>query len=77
MPNDLALAGFDSDVWTEIVGPGLTVIEQPVAEIGRTAMSLLFDRLDHPDMAPRKVILAGRLLVRGSTRQAVGATKSD
>lgn len=70
VPGDLALAGFDAEIWTEIVGPGLTVIEQPVAEIGRTAMSLLFERLDHPDMAPRKVVLAGRLLVRGSTAAA-------
>jgi LacI family fructose operon transcriptional repressor len=75
VPNDLALAGFDSDVWTEIVGPGLTVIEQPIAEIGRTAMSLLFERLDLPEMAPRKVVLAGRLLVRGSTRRAIEATR--
>jgi LacI family fructose operon transcriptional repressor len=67
VPNDLALAGFDADVWTEIVGPGLTVIEQPIAEIGRAAMGLLFERLDLPMMAPRKVVLAGRLLVRGSS----------
>ncbi|MDK9697393.1 MAG: LacI family transcriptional regulator [Siculibacillus sp.] len=67
VPGDLALAGFDADVWTEIVGPGLTVIEQPVAEIGRTAMALLFERLELPEMAPRKIVLAGRLLVRGSS----------
>ena len=30
-------AGFDNETWTELVGPGLTVIEQPVADIGRTA----------------------------------------
>jgi LacI family fructose operon transcriptional repressor len=67
IPHDIAMAGFDNDVWTELVGPGLTVIEQPVAEIGRTAMALLFERLDHPAMAPRKVMLSGRLVVRGST----------
>lgn len=67
IPGDVALAGFDNDTWTELVGPGLTVVEQPVAEIGRTAMALLFERLELPEMAPRKVMLSGRLVVRGST----------
>lgn len=67
IPDEVAMVGFDNDIWTELVGPGLTVIEQPVAEIGRTAMTLLFERLEHPDMPPRKVVLAGRLVVRGST----------
>jgi len=66
-PRDIAIAGFDNEPWTELVGPGLTVIEQPVAEIGRAAMDLLFERLRTPDMATRKVVLAGRLVVRGSS----------
>lgn len=66
-PRDLAIAGFDNETWTELVGPGLTVIEQPVTDIGRTAMELLFERLRLPDMAPRKVVLSGRLVARGSS----------
>jgi LacI family fructose operon transcriptional repressor len=69
-PRDVALAGFDNEIWTELVGPGLTVIEQPVAEIGRTAMTLLFERLALPDMAPRKIVLSGKLIARGSTAAA-------
>ena len=65
-PRDIAIAGFDNEGWTELVGPGLTVIEQPVADIGRAALDLLFERLRAPDMATRKVVLAGRLIVRGS-----------
>jgi len=66
-PRDIAIAGFDNESWTELVGPGLTVIEQPVADIGRAAMDLLFERLRTPDMATRKVVLAGRLVARGSS----------
>jgi LacI family fructose operon transcriptional repressor len=66
-PHDIAIAGFDNEAWTELVGPGLTVIEQPVADIGRTAMDLLFERLRRPEMATRKVVLAGRLVTRGSS----------
>ncbi|NLH79426.1 MAG: substrate-binding domain-containing protein [Phyllobacteriaceae bacterium] len=70
IPGDVALAGFDNETWTELVGPGLTVIEQPVADIGRTAMDLLFERLRLPDMAPRKIVLSGRLVARGSSIRA-------
>ncbi len=68
IPEDLAVAGFDNESWTELAGPGLTVIEQPVAEIGRTAMRLLLERLDAPEAPVRKVVLGGRCVVRGSTR---------
>lgn len=68
MPDDMAVCGFDNEIWTDLVGPGLTVIEQPIADIGRTAMTLLFERLATPDMAPRKIVLSGRLVARGSTR---------
>ncbi len=68
MPKDLAVAGFDNESWTELTGPGLTVIEQPVAAIGRTAMQLLLERLAEPDAPPRKVVLGGRCVVRGSSQ---------
>ncbi|MFX7898861.1 substrate-binding domain-containing protein, partial [Acinetobacter baumannii] len=37
VPRDIAVAGFDNEPWTELAGPGITVIEQPVYDIGRMA----------------------------------------
>ena len=34
IPGELALAGFDNERWTELVEPGVTVVEQPVEEDG-------------------------------------------
>ncbi|AXE32811.1 LacI family transcriptional regulator [Chromobacterium phragmitis] len=68
VPGQLALAGFDNDSWTELADPGMTVIEQPVDEIGRAAMEMLLERLQQPDRPLRKVVLAGRLVARGSSR---------
>lgn len=48
---------------------GLTVIEQPVAEIGAQAMRLLFERIAHPGQPVHKVTLSGRAMLRGSTRR--------
>lgn len=73
VPRDIALAGFDNNDWMEFVGGGLSVIEQPVEEIGRTAMTMLLDRLDHPDVPARKVVLPGRLISRGSSASAHAA----
>ncbi|WP_434634340.1 LacI family DNA-binding transcriptional regulator [Chromobacterium sp. CV08] len=68
VPGRLALAGFDNDSWTELADPGMTVIEQPVDEIGRAAMEMLLERLQQPERPLRKVVLAGRLVARGSSR---------
>lgn len=67
-PGDIALAGFDNNDWMEFVGGGLSVIEQPVEEIGRTAMTMLIERIERPGNSERKVVLQGKLIVRGSTR---------
>ncbi|SMF98913.1 LacI family DNA-binding transcriptional regulator [Burkholderia singularis] len=69
VPDDVALAGFDNDAWTDLVTPGVTVIAQPVYEIGRNAMQLLTQRLAEPKMSTRTLVLPGELIVRGSTAQ--------
>jgi LacI family transcriptional regulator, fructose operon transcriptional repressor len=74
IPGKIALAGFDNEPWTELVAGGITVVEQPTEEIGRAAMAMLFDRLESPRAPPRKLILGGRCIVRGSTR-ARGRTR--
>ncbi|AHJ62181.1 Transcriptional repressor [Granulibacter bethesdensis] len=67
IPQQLGLAGFDNDHWTELVGPGMTVMAQPVEEIGRMAMDMLFSRLRDPDQPVRKIVLSGRQITRGSS----------
>lgn len=66
LPGQLRLVGFDNDVWTGLVEPGLTVIEQPVDDIGRSAMAMLCERLQQPTRSYRRVVLQGKLVVRGS-----------
>jgi LacI family fructose operon transcriptional repressor len=70
IPHDLAVAGFDNESWTDLVTPGVTVIEQPVAAIGQAAMKMLLERLEDPHAPARKLVLSGRCIVRGSTARA-------
>ena len=67
VPADIALAGFDNNDWTALLPPGITVIAQPTLEIGRTAVELLLQRIKEPARTPRRVVLDGELLVRGSS----------
>ena len=44
LPRDMSLVGFDDVPWMEMVDPGITVIAQPTADLGRRAASLLLRR---------------------------------
>lgn len=69
MSERIAIVGFENAAWTEVAGAGLTVIEQPLDEIGRTAVNLLLDRLAQPQQAARKLVLSGKLMVRGAAAE--------
>ena len=80
VPRDLAVAGFDNEPWTELAGPGITVIEQPVYDIGRMAMAMLQERLAQPTLPTRRVLLTctgrawpGRRLQGGEGRRGAPA----
>jgi LacI family fructose operon transcriptional repressor len=73
-PQDTALAGFDDMPWTRVVTPAITVMAQPTADIGRSAIELLRARIAQPAQAMRRIVLRGELIVRGSSRASQGAT---
>jgi len=66
VPGDIALVGFDDFEWTDLFEPRLTVVAQPCAEIGQTAMQLLRNRIDGPDHPPVTVRPEATLRVRTS-----------
>jgi LacI family transcriptional regulator len=66
IPGDVALVGFDDLDWTTLVQPPVTVVSQPVAELGRTAGLRLLRRLEGDRTPPRRIRLEARLIVRGS-----------
>ena len=67
VPDDISIIAFDDSPWTTIVQPPLTVVAQPVYELGATATRRLLARLDGDDGPPRIVVLETSLVVRGST----------
>jgi LacI family transcriptional regulator len=65
-PDDISLVGFDDPEWAEIVDPPLTVVRQPVHEIGAKSCELLLHRIANPDLAPARHTLRGELVHRAS-----------
>jgi LacI family transcriptional regulator len=65
-PDDVSLIGFDDAEWAEVVTPPLSVLRQPVYEIGAKACELLVDRIAGVDRRPSQHRLKGRLIERSS-----------
>ncbi|MEV4739024.1 LacI family DNA-binding transcriptional regulator [Streptomyces sp. NPDC049555] len=65
-PRPVALVGFDDLELAGLLSPGITVVAQDAARLGRTAAELLFQRLEGAEDTPRRVEVPTRLVVRGS-----------
>jgi len=64
-PDDIALVGYGDARWASVLVPPLTVIEQPVEQLGEMAVKLLTGRVDRRASSQR-VVLESRLVVRES-----------
>ncbi|HEY7432429.1 MAG TPA: LacI family DNA-binding transcriptional regulator [Streptosporangiaceae bacterium] len=67
LPSDLAVVGFDDTSEAALAVPALTTVRQPLAEMGRTAVSLLLRQLEKRRFEPLRVELETKLIARGST----------
>lgn len=62
---DISLVGFDNFEVAEVVTPKLTIVSQPIEEIGAAAVSVLMRRLED-DGEPGVVMLETELVIQGS-----------
>jgi len=70
VPEDLSLTGFDDLYLSRSTLPQLTTVRQPLAELGRMAVTLLMRLMDGHAVEALHVELATELVVRGSTGPA-------
>ena len=68
VPGDLALAGFDDFQLAEFTAPPLTVVRQPITEMGRVATNLLFDRIarEETPQTGSRIVLPVEIVLRRS-----------
>ena len=68
MPKDMAMMSFDDHDVFRLFPPGITIIEQPVEEIAKTAINLLMAQLGKSKAIKKnKVQLPAKLVIRGTT----------
>lgn len=75
VPGDVSVVGFDDLQLLDYLGVPLTTVHVPKTEMGRRATELLVAQLagHDGDAEPVREILAGRLVLRGSTAPRAGA----
>jgi len=67
VPDDLSV-GFDDLATAALVTPALTTVQQPLAEMGRTATGLLHRLINDQSVDSIRVELETALVVRDSTK---------
>jgi LacI family transcriptional regulator len=67
VPDDCSVVGFDDTVEATAAVPSLTTVRQPLAELGRTAVSVLLRQLSNSGFEPLRIELETRLVARSST----------
>ncbi|MHA7143884.1 LacI family DNA-binding transcriptional regulator [Arthrobacter sp. TmT3-37] len=65
-PGDVSLVGFDDTSWATVMQPPLTMIAQPVDEMGRLAVEQVVSRIGAPEYEPRLHMLPAELMLRSS-----------
>lgn len=66
VPQDIAVIGFDDMPFATHANPPLTTVRQPIQRTGMAAAEMLIELIQHPESAPRRVILPTELVIRSS-----------
>ncbi len=67
VPRDLSVVGFDDVDLATVAYPTLTTVSQPLQEMGRMAVSVLYRQIDGQALDAHRIELSTRLIVRDST----------
>lgn len=66
VPSQVKVVGMDDAGYANLLPVPLTTVRQPCREIGIAAMHAMLERLSHPDMPARDILLAATLTLRES-----------
>lgn len=66
VPGKIALVGFDDFDWADYFNPRLTVVAQPLEELGAKSVQLLMKRIKEPDAKQHVSRLSPSLRIRNS-----------
>lgn len=68
IPDQLSVIGYDNTILAEITTPSLTTINQPISEMGRQVMDLLFQEITGAKKLKKRIVMAPELVIRESVK---------
>ncbi|MGQ9681454.1 MAG: LacI family DNA-binding transcriptional regulator [Anaerolineae bacterium] len=77
IPRDLSVVGFDDADISAHLYPPLTTVRGHSEESGWYIATLLFQRIENPDLPPRSVEIPVELMVRGTTGPCPGVASGS
>ena len=66
VPDDISIVSFDDHPFFASLNPGITAVAQPIEEIAASAVGMLFELMAGREPERKSMIIAPRLVVRGS-----------
>jgi GntR family transcriptional regulator, arabinose operon transcriptional repressor len=66
IPEDIRMVGIDDVKYARLLPVPLTTVHQPCHNLGKMALSIMLDRIAHPDLPTRDVLLSCDLVLRKS-----------
>ena len=70
VPGDVSVVGYDDSIFMPVVDPPLTTIRQPVDDMGRAIVSVLWSQMSGSAPRAEEILFQPDLVVRGSTGAA-------
>lgn len=68
IPEDISIAGFDDNVYSQIIRPSLTTVHQDVERKGEIAVEKILKLVDGEEIEERIIILPIELIIRQSVK---------
>lgn len=75
VPEDISVIGYDGISIGGLKNVNLTTVSQPLAELGTLAATRLVERINDPKEPAKQITVSAQLLVRGTTKEPIGATE--
>ena len=68
VPDDISIVGFDGVGPARYAAYDVTTVRQPVQRMTQSAVSMLIERIENPELSPEKRSFSGMLIRGGSAR---------
>ena len=69
VPDDVSVVGFDGLDITRYYNPTITSLKQPVEDIARTTVDILFENIANPEMSKKRILFEGSIYEGNSVKK--------